>query len=106
MYTVDRTTLMIVPAFLLGFGLGGTSLYYAQAQGLFGLSGSVQQFGATLTDMKKNVDALQQNMASFTKVKDQLTALASPSSHPAFKEGESLKQEGESLKKMIPGLGQ
>jgi hypothetical protein len=45
-------------------------------------------------------------MASFTKVKDQLTALASPSSHPAFKEGESLKQEGESLKKMIPGLGQ
>ena len=100
MYTGGRTTLMIVSAFLLGFGLGGTSLYYAQAQGLLGLSGSVQQFGTTLTDMKKNVDALQQNMASFTKVKDQLTALASPSSNPA------VKQEEESLKKMIPGLGQ
>jgi hypothetical protein len=46
------------------------------------------------------VDALQQNMASFTKVKDQLTALASPSSNPA------VKQEEESLKQMIPGLGQ
>lgn len=100
MYPTRWTTVMIVSAFLLGFGLGGTSLYYAQAQGLFGLSGSVQQFGTTLSDMKKNVDALQQNMASFTKVKDQLTALASPSSNPA------VKQEEESLKQMIPGLGQ
>ena len=100
MYPTRWTTLMIVSAFLLGFGMGGTSLYFAQAQGLLGLSGSVQQFGTTLSDMKKNVDALQQNMASFTKVKDQLTSLASPSSNPA------VKQEEESLKQMIPGLGQ
>ena len=100
MYTGGRAILMIVSTFLLGFGLGGTSLYYAQAQGLFGLSGSVQQIGSTLTDMKKNVDALQQNMASFTKVKEQLTALASTSSKPAVKQGE------ESLKQMIPGFGQ
>jgi hypothetical protein len=100
MYPTRWTPVMIVSAFLLGFGMGGTSLYFAQAQGLFGLSGSVQQFGTTLSDMKKNVDALQENMASFTKVKDQLTALASPSSNPA------VKQEEESLKQMIPGLGQ
>jgi hypothetical protein len=49
MYTVRRTTVMIVSAFLLGFGMGGTSLYYAQAQGLFVLSSSVQQIGTTLT---------------------------------------------------------
>jgi hypothetical protein len=106
MYTISRTKLMIVPAFLLGFGMGGTSLYVAEAQGLLGLSGSIQHFGATLSDMKKNVDALQQNMASFTKVKDQLTSLTSLSSNPVAKEGETLKQEGQSFQKMIPGFGQ
>jgi len=49
--------------------------------------------------MKKNVDALQQNMATLTHVKDQLSALASPGSNRVVTEGESLKQEGESLKR-------
>ena len=106
MYALRSTTVAIVTAFLLGFGIGGLCLHYAQAQGLLGLSGSVKQLGTTLADMKKNVDALQQNMATFTQVKDQLSALASPSENPLLKEGQSLKQEGESLQKMIPGLGQ
>lgn len=106
MYALRSRTVAIVTAFLLGFGVGGVSLHYAHAQGLLGLSGSVKQIGSTLADMKKNVDALQQNMVTLTQVKNQLSALASPSGNPLFKEGESLKQEGESLQKMIPGLGQ
>ena len=106
MYALRWTAVAIVTAFLLGLGMGGGSVYYAQAQGLFGLSGSVQQMGTALVEMKKNVDALQKNMATLTQVKDQLNALASPGSNPLLKEGESLKQEGESMKKMIPGFGQ
>jgi hypothetical protein len=98
--------LAIVTAFLLGFAMGGMSVYHAQAQGLLGLSGSVQQIGTALADMKKNVDALQQNMGTLTQVKEQLSALASPGNNPLLKEGDSLKQEGESLKKMVPGFGQ
>lgn len=35
------TSIMIVAVFLMGFGLGGLSLRYASAQGMFGLSTSV-----------------------------------------------------------------
>jgi hypothetical protein len=35
-----RTSIVIVTTFLLGFGLGGVSLHYASAQGMFGLSTS------------------------------------------------------------------
>jgi hypothetical protein len=96
----------VMAAFVLGFGIGGGSLYYAQAEGLFGLSTSVQQIGTTLADMKKNVDALQKNMATLTDVKNQLSALASPSGNPLLKEGESLKEEGDSFRKMLPGFNQ
>lgn len=106
MHNRYRTTVWIVAAFLLGFGMGGTSFYYAHAQGVFGLSASVQQIGTTLVEMKKNVDALQQNMGTLTKVKEDLSTLASLKSNPLLKEGESLKQEGESLKNLVPGFGQ
>jgi len=81
--------------------MGGTTVHYAQAQGLFGLSTSVEQIGTALADMKKNVDALQQNMGTLTKVKEDLSALASGKNNPLMKEGESLKQEGESFKKLF-----
>lgn len=100
------TVLAIVAAFLIGFGMGGTTVHYAQAQGLFGLSTSVEQIGTALADMKKNVDALQQNMGTLTKIKEDLGALASGKNNPLLKEGESLKQEGEGLKKLVPGFGQ
>ena len=94
-------TLAVAAAFLLGFGMGGMCLHYAQAQGLLGLGDSVKQIGTTLADMKKNVDSLQQNMATLTQVKEQLNALASPTGNPLLKEGESIKQGGESLQKMF-----
>jgi len=40
-----HTAIVTVTAFLLGFGLGGLSLHYASAQGMFGLSTSVSQLG-------------------------------------------------------------
>ena len=46
-----RTSIMIVTAFLMGCGLGGLSLHYASAQGMFGLSTSVSQLGSALVDM-------------------------------------------------------
>ena len=94
-------TMAVATAFLLGFAMGGLSLHYAQAQGMLGLSASVKQIGTTLADMKKNVDALQQNMSTLTQVKEQLNALASPTDNPLLKEGESIKQGGESLQKLF-----
>lgn len=46
-----RTSIMIVAAFLSGFGLGGLSLHYASAQGMFGLSTSVSQLGSAMVEM-------------------------------------------------------
>ena len=71
-----HTAIVTVMAFLLGFGLGGLSLHYASAQGIFGLSTSVSQLGSALVDMQKNVDALQKNMGTVKQVKDQLTSLS------------------------------
>ena len=67
----------IVPAFLLGFGLGGISLHVATAQGLFGIKDSVTQIGTSLVEMQKNVDALQKNMNTIKQAKDKLSALPS-----------------------------
>lgn len=79
--TAKRSIAIIaIPAFLLGFGLGGVSLHVASAQGLFGLKDSVTQIGTSLIEMQKNVDALQKNMTSIKQAKDQLSTLASPSS--------------------------
>jgi hypothetical protein len=79
--TAKRSIAIIaIPAFLLGFGLGGVSLHVASAQGLFGLKDSVTQIGTSLIEMQKNVDALQKNMTTIKQAKDQLSTLASPSS--------------------------
>lgn len=45
---------MIMTAFFIGFGMGGLSLHYAAAQGIFGLSTSVSQLGSALVDMQKD----------------------------------------------------
>ena len=52
----SQTSIMIMTAFFMGCGLGGLSLHYAAAQGIFGLSTSVSQLGSALVDMQKNVD--------------------------------------------------
>ena len=93
------TGILTIVAFFLGFGLGGVSLHYAQAQGHLGLSTSVKQIGQALVEMQKNVDDLQKNMGTLKQAKEQLTSLAPGG-------GESLSKEGESLKKAIPGFGQ
>ena len=98
--TATRTTYIFsIAAFLLGFGLGGVSLHVASAQGLFGLKASVGQIGSALVDMQKNVDALQKNMGTIKQAKDQLSSL-SPTG------GDTLKDKGDSLKKLLPGMGQ
>jgi hypothetical protein len=80
MTTMRSISIIAVPAFLLGFGLGGVSLHVASAQGLFGLKDSVAQIGTSLIEMQKNVDALQKNMTAIKKAKDQLSSLSlSPS---------------------------
>ena len=88
-----------IAAFLLGFGLGGVSLHVASAQGLFGLKTSISQIGSALVEMQKNVDALQKNMGTIKEAKDQLYSLS-----PAG--GDAMKDKGESMEKLIPGLGQ
>jgi hypothetical protein len=98
--TATRSTHMfLIAAFLLGFGLGGLSLHVASAQGLLGLKTSVSQIGSALVEMQKNVDALQKNMGTIKQAKDDLSSLS-----PAG--GDAIKKEGESLKQMIPGMGQ
>ena len=88
-----------IAAFLVGFGLGGLSLHVASAQGLFGLKTSISQIGSALVEMQKNVDELQKNMGTLKHAKDELSSL-SPTG------GEGIKKEEESLKHLIPGLGQ
>jgi len=70
-------SMFAVPAFLLGFVLGGVSLHVASAEGLFGIKDSVTQMGSSLVEMQKNVDDLQKNMNKIKQVKDQLSSLPS-----------------------------
>jgi len=94
------TSIMIVTAFLMGFGLGGLSLHYASAQGVFGLSTSVSQLGTALVEMQKNVDDLQKNMGTIKQVKDQLTSLSPQGG--GIPGGDKLKKGSDSLKDMMP----
>jgi hypothetical protein len=75
-------------------------MHYASAEGLFGVTASVKQIGSALVDMQKNVDELQKNMGTIKHAKEQLAALAPESG------GDAMKKEGDSLKKMFPGMGQ
>ena len=70
-------SMFAIPAFLLGFVLGGVSLHVASAEGLFGIKDSVTQMGSSLVEMQKNVDDLQKNMNKIKQVKDQLSSLSS-----------------------------
>ena len=70
-----------------------------QLKGCLGLKTSVSQIGSALVEMQKNVDALQKNMGTIKQAKDDLSSLS-----PAG--GDAIKKEGESLKQMIPGMGQ
>jgi hypothetical protein len=79
MTSVRSLSMIAIPAFLIGFGLGGVSLHVASAQGLFGLKDSVTQIGSSLVQMQKNVDELQKNMNAIKQAKEQLSSLASPS---------------------------
>ena len=99
MTTSRSTYIFSIAAFLLGFGLGGISLHVASAQGLFGLKTSVSQIGSALVEMQKNVDELQKNMGTIKQAKDQLSSV-SPTG------GDTLKDKGDSLKKLVPGMGQ
>ena len=77
MTTARSISLIAIPAFLIGFGLGGLSLHVATAEGLFGIKDSVSQIGTSLVEMQKNVDALQKNMGTIKQAKDQLSSLSS-----------------------------
>lgn len=96
----SRVSFMIMTAFCIGFWLGGLSLHYAAAQGIFGLSTSVSQLGNALVDMQKNVDDLQKNMGTIKQVKDQLSSLSPQSG--GVPGGDLLKKGGDSLKDMTP----
>jgi hypothetical protein len=96
----SRTSIMIVTAFLMGFGLGGLSLHYATAQGIFGLSTSVSQLGSALVEMQRNVDDLQKNMGTVKQVKEQLSSLSPQSGGTPG--GDLMKKGGDSLKDMQP----
>ena len=63
-------------------------------------SAQAPEIGSALEDMQKNVDELQKNMGTIKHAKEQLAALAPESG------GDAMKKEGESLKKMLPGMGQ
>ena len=96
----SRTSIIIIMAFLMGFGMGGLSLHYASAQGMFGLSTSVSQLGSALVEMQKNVDDLQKNMGTVKQVKDQLTNLSPQGG--GIPGGEQLKKGTDSLKDKMP----
>ncbi len=76
MTTARSISVFAIPAFLLGFVLGGVSLHIASAEGLFGIKDSVTQIGTSLVDMQKNVDALQKNMNTLKETKDKLSSLS------------------------------
>jgi hypothetical protein len=99
MTATRSTSVLLIAAFLLGFGLGGLSLHVASAQGVFGLKTSVSQIGSSLVEMQKNVDDLQKHMGVIKQVKDQLSSVPSAG-------GEVGKKEGDSLKQLVPGMGQ
>ena len=80
--------------------LGGLSLHYASAQGMFGLSTSVSQLGSAFVDMQKNVNDLQENMVTVKQVKDQLTSLSPQGG--GIPGGDKLKKGRDSLKDMVP----
>ena len=82
-----------IPAFLVGFCLGGVSLHIASAEGLFGIKDSVTQIGSSLVEMQKNVDDLQKNMNKMKQVKDQLSSL-SPSGSSVGGAMDSLLNKG------------
>lgn len=96
----SRTSIMIVTAFFLGFGLGGLSLHYASAQGILGLSTSVSRLGSALVEMQKNVDDLQKNMGTVKQVKDQLTSLSPQGGGTPG--GDKLKKGSDLLKDKMP----
>lgn len=100
MHITRPIALFTITAFLLGFGLGGASMHYAAAEGLFGVTSSVKQIGSALVEMQKNIDELQKNMGTIKHAKEQLAALAPEGG------GNAIKKEGESLKKLLPGMGQ
>ncbi|MDH4081609.1 MAG: hypothetical protein OEU68_17555 [Nitrospira sp.] len=100
MQSKSWTSIMIVTAFLMGFGLGGLSLHYATAQGIFGLSTSVSQLGSALVEMQRNVDDLQKNMGTVKQVKEQLSSLSTQSGGTPG--GDLMKKGGDSLKDMQP----
>jgi hypothetical protein len=100
MQSKSWTSIMIVTAFLMGFGLGGLSLHYATAQGIFGLSTSVSQLGSALVEMQRNVDDLQKNMGTVKQVKEQLSSLSPQSGGTPG--GDLMKKGGDSLKDMQP----
>jgi len=100
-------------AFVIGFLTGGGSYHYASAQGLMGISNSVTQLSQALAAMEKNVQDLQSGMAKIKQVKDQLAALPAEAAGKAGtakdqlkQSGDGLKQQGESVKKGLSGLGQ
>jgi hypothetical protein len=98
MNSTKHTRLLVIVSFLLGFGFGGTVLHYAHAQGLMGLTASVNQIGGALGEMQKNIDGLQKNMTTIKQAKEQLSKL--PSS-----QADTIKKEEESLKNSVPGMG-
>ena len=69
------------------------------SSGLFGLKTSVTQIGSALIEMQENVDALQKNMGTIKQAKDQLSSLSPAGS-------DAIKGKAESLKQLIPGMGQ
>ncbi|MBH0192857.1 MAG: hypothetical protein HP492_14110 [Nitrospira sp.] len=95
-----HTPIVIAAAFLSGFGLGGLSLHYASAQGVFGLSTSVSQLGSAMMEMQKDIDDLQKNMGTIKQVKDQLTSLSPQSGGTPGTD--LLKKGSDSLKNMTP----
>lgn len=76
MTTTRPMSIIAIPAFLIGFALGGLSLHIASAEGIFGIKDSVTQIGSSLVEMQKNVDDLQKNMNKIKQVKDQLSSLS------------------------------
>ena len=71
--------LFAVPAFLVGFDLGGLSFLLAWAEGRFEIEDSSFQNGTSLMEMQKNVDALQKNMNMLKETKEKLSTFSSPS---------------------------